>query len=97
MKINGKKYNIEAYADLQGVDLRRADLRGADLQGANLDFSCFPLWCGSFDIIVDDELVTQLLTHIKRLNTTRCSEKVKKQVRNIPKWVEDDLKRKHDI
>ena len=42
-------------ADLRKADLRGADLRGADLRGADLDdFSCLPLWCGSFDMKVDD-------------------------------------------
>jgi len=71
------------WADLRGADLREADLRwadlrwadlwganlkGADLRGANLDFSCFPLWCGSFGMIVDEKLVYQLLYHIARLD-----------------------------
>ena len=51
-------------ADLQDADLRLADLRGADLQGANLDFSCWPLWCGSRNVKVDNKLVFQLAAHI---------------------------------
>jgi hypothetical protein len=54
-------------ADLQGADLRGANLRGADLRGANLDFSCLPLWCGSFGAHVDPRLIRQLATHICRL------------------------------
>ena len=46
------------------ADLRLADLRGADLQGANLDFSCWPLWCGSRNVKVDNKLVFQLAAHI---------------------------------
>ena len=66
------------YADLWGADLRRADLRRAELQGANLqgadlqgadlrradlDFSAWPLWCGSIGAIVDDRIQRQLLYH----------------------------------
>lgn len=57
------------YADLQGADLRSADMkwaymRGAYLQGADLDYSCFPLWCGSEGIKLDCRLFLQLLAHI---------------------------------
>ena len=50
-------------ADLQGANLQRADLQGANLQGANLDFSCWPLWCGSSNIKIDERLAKQLLAH----------------------------------
>jgi hypothetical protein len=61
-------------ADLRGVDLnwtdlRGADLRGADLREANLDFAVLPLWCGSFDMIVDENFTEQLLLHIYKLNS----------------------------
>lgn len=55
-------------ADLQNADLQYADLRNADLQNANFDFSCFPLWCGSFGTRVSKELVYQLAYHICKLN-----------------------------
>ena len=55
-------------ADLRGANLRGANLCGADLRGANLDFSCFPLWCGSFDMKVDIKFVNQLLYHICKLD-----------------------------
>ena len=70
------------WADLKGVDLRWADLRWAslkdanlkdadlrcvDLRGTDLDYSSFPLWCGSFDIIVDERLIHQLCYHIAKL------------------------------
>ena len=51
-------------ADLRSADLRGADLRGADLLDANLDYSCFPLWCGSKGIKLDRRLFLQLLAHI---------------------------------
>ena len=51
-------------ADLRDADLRSADLRDADLRGANLDFSCWPLWCGSKGVIVDLKVAYQLLAHV---------------------------------
>ncbi len=51
-------------ADLRSADLQWADLRRADLLDANLDYSCFPLWCGSKGIKLDRRLFLQLLTHI---------------------------------
>jgi len=56
-------------ADLQGANLWGANLWGADLQGADLrradiDFSCWPLWCGSKAITVDLRIVYQLLAHV---------------------------------
>ena len=47
----------------EGADLRSADLRRADLRSANLDFSAWPLWCGSVGAIVDDRIQRQLLYH----------------------------------
>ena len=55
-------------ANLQGADLRRADLQGADLRGANLDYSCWPLWCGSLDVKVDKKIAVQLAYHFCRLD-----------------------------
>jgi len=51
-------------ADLRDADLRSADLWGADLRSANLDFSCWPLWCGSKGVIVDLKVAYQLLAHV---------------------------------
>ncbi len=51
-------------ANLRGADLRDADLRSANLRYANLDYSCFPLWCGSKGIKLDRRLFLQLLAHI---------------------------------
>ena len=61
------------YADLQDADLQGADLRGvnllnADLRGAFLDFSCWPLWCGSLDVKVDARIARQLAYHFCRLD-----------------------------
>ena len=54
-------------AFLQGANLRGADLQGADLRGANLDFSSWPLWCGTKGTTVDLRLVYQLLAHVAAL------------------------------
>ena len=50
-------------ADLSGADLRDADLRDADLSDANIDFSCWPLWCGSENPKIDERIARQLLAH----------------------------------
>ena len=57
-----------SYADFSGADLRNADLSYADLRNANLDFSVFPLWCGTFNMKVDKNIVNQLLYHICMLD-----------------------------
>ena len=51
-------------ADLRGADLRGANLRGANLKGADLDYSCYPLWCGSLHIKADKRLARQLAYHL---------------------------------
>lgn len=62
------------YADLCG-----ADLRGANLCGANLDYSCWPLWCGSLDVKVDKRIAAQLAYHFCRLD---CDDPAYIQARN---------------
>lgn len=49
-------------------DFSEANLSGADLSGANLDFSCWPLWCGSKNVNVDMRIIYQLLAHVAVLN-----------------------------
>ena len=60
-------------ADLRGAylckaDLREADLCGADLRGAYLDYSCWPLWCGSNHVKVDARIAAQLAAHFCALD-----------------------------
>ena len=55
-------------ADLRGADLRGAHLSGADLSGANLDFSAWPLCCGSNRVRVDAKLSAQLAAHFCALD-----------------------------
>ena len=80
-------YKIEPYADLQDADLR----------GADLDFSCFPLWCGSFNAKFDDRLVKQLLAHIARIDKTNLPDDVKQFINKIPKKYVNDICKRHDI
>lgn len=40
------------------------DLSDADLSDANLDYSCYPLWCGSLHIKADKRLACQLAYHL---------------------------------
>ena len=51
-------------ADLSDASLRGANLRGADLRGADLDYSCYPLWCGSLHFKADKRLACQLAYHL---------------------------------
>ncbi len=54
-------------ADLT-ADLRLADLRYADLRGANLDFSAWPLWCGTLGVTVSLDFARQLAFHVLGLD-----------------------------
>lgn len=49
-------------------DCKRANLCGADLWGAYLDYSCWPLWCGSLDVRVCKRIASQLAYHFCRLD-----------------------------
>lgn len=67
-------------ANLRYADLRYADLRYTDLHNADLDFSCFPLWCGGLDVLIDDKQAIQLLYHLLRnvKNSENTSEEIKR-------------------
>ena len=54
-------------ANLRDADLQGVNLRGANLQGANLDYSCWPLWCGSLDVKIDKAIFCQLVYHLCRV------------------------------
>ena len=62
-----RKANLTG-ADLTESDLRWADLRWANLTGANLDFSAWPLWCGSLGVKCDARLARQLAYHLCALD-----------------------------
>lgn len=49
------------------MTLRGATLTGANLTGATLDYSCWPLWCGSLDVKVDKRIFAQLAYHLCRV------------------------------
>ena len=55
-------------ANLSEANLRGANLRSADLRGADLDFSCWPLWCGSLAVKVCKRIAVQLAYHFCRLD-----------------------------
>jgi len=55
-------------ANLAEANLSGANLRGADLSGADLDFSVWPLWCGSKDVKVDTRIAAQLAAHFCALD-----------------------------
>ena len=50
------------------ANLWEANLRGADLREADLDYSCWPLWCGSLDVRVCKRIAAQLAYHFCRLD-----------------------------
>ena len=55
-------------ANLRGANLQQANLQQADLRGADLDYSCWPLWCGSLDMKVDARIARQIAYHFCRLD-----------------------------
>ena len=67
----GKRADLRAdlqSTDLQSTDLQGADLRDANLRGVDLDYSCWPLWCGSLYVKVDLRIAAQLAYHFCRLD-----------------------------
>lgn len=54
-------------ANLLAANLRAANLTGADIRGADIDFSCWPLWCGSLDVKIDRRIFCQLAYHLCRV------------------------------
>lgn len=62
--LNGEKDGVRA--DLRHSDLSQIDLSGSDLSHSNIDHSCWPLWCGSLDVHIDDRIARQLLYHLMR-------------------------------
>ena len=54
---------IKARANLTRADLTGANLTGADLTRANMDYSAWPLWCGTKNVTVDLKFTRQLAAH----------------------------------
>lgn len=65
-------------ADLHGADLSWADFQGADLSRSNIDFSCWPLRCGSLGVKIDKRILCQLLYHTLRAGQSVDDPEVKK-------------------
>ena len=63
-KINFLDGSMREFETLAGASLRSADLRDADLRDADLDYSCWPLWCGSLSPKIDKQVACQLLYHV---------------------------------
>jgi hypothetical protein len=59
-------------ADLSNANLSNANLCGANLRGADLDYSCWPLSCGSNHVTVDARIAAQLAAHFCVLD---CDDK----------------------
>ena len=78
-------------ADLSGADLSGANLRGADLRGADLDFSVWPLKCGSTRVIAGDRLFGQLFFHLTRLDVSKCSGGVQESMEHLRSMAASDL------
>ena len=76
MLINGKEVDINPLSDLSGAYLREADLRRADLSGANIDYSSWPMWCGSIKAVVDRTIAVQLLYHALSVGMDHFGEAV---------------------
>jgi uncharacterized protein YjbI with pentapeptide repeats len=92
-----KEFIIKNRADLWGADLRRADLRRADLRGVDLDFSCLPLWCGSFGIKVDTRFIWQLIAHLARFNNSRVSKNAKEAITLLEPYRNEFCKYRNDV
>ena len=61
----GKRAELH-HSNLSRSNLRGSNLSGSDLYGANLDYSCWPLWCGSLDAHIDTRIAVQILYHLMR-------------------------------
>ena len=86
-----KRVNLEE-ADLRGAYLKRvnligANLKSADLSGVDLDYSCWPLWCGTAhsSIKVCDKIKAQLLYHAFIVTSDTTMKPTKEQVEFIEK------------
>lgn len=69
------------------VDLRGTNLRGTDFRGADIDYSAWPLWCGSLEAYIDDRIAIQLLYHL--LRPVQASPYVSQEVKK--RLLTDDL------
>ena len=76
-------------AGLRGANLQWASLQGATLQGADLDFSCWPLWCGSVGVVVDKRIAVQLAAHFCAVI---CDDP---EIKRVQKYLKKTAKQSH--
>ncbi len=69
-------------ADLRGTNQRESDLSAVNLRGTNLDYSVWPLWCGSLDVKIDKRIFCQLLYHALRAGKSVEDEEVQAFLNN---------------
>jgi len=50
-------------ANLWDAEFHGANMHGMDIRGAGIDFTSWPLWCGSVGVIVDEKQARQILAH----------------------------------
>ena len=60
------------YTGVVLLEMAGADLNGANLSRADLDYSAWPLWCGSKGVKVDLRIVAQIAAHFCALD---CADK----------------------
>lgn len=63
LRYSDLRYSNLRYSNLSHSNLSHSNLSCSDLREANLDFSAWPLWCGSLNAYVDDRIAIQLLYH----------------------------------
>ena len=80
MRCSNMTYANMQDANMQDTDLKNVSMRFADMRGADIDYSCWPLQCGSLKAHVDDRIAIQLLYHALSV------------VQHSP-YVSDDIKR----
>ena len=73
-----EKQPVEVDAETVAEAVQISVKNGADLRGANVDFSCWPLWCGSLNVKIDKRIFCQLLYHTLRAGQSVDDQEVKK-------------------
>lgn len=61
-RANMQRANMQ-HVDMQHADMRSAEMQRTDMRGVNIDYSAWPLCCGSLKAYVDDRIAIQLLYH----------------------------------
>lgn len=85
------------HADMRSADMRSAEMQRTDMQGADLDYSAWPLCCGSLKAYVDDRIAIQLLYHT--LSVVQYSPYVSEDVKRtlLTRDVVDEANRFHRV